>query len=183
MVAMNIQLAALAISGGTPPPILQHHPELLIVFVVGWFCLVVSVVMFVLSRASGWALLAKRFRVDGDFMGNIWNWQSGRLRSWCNYNNCLKVGADGQYLYLGVMKPFGFFHAPLLIPWSEIEVQTGKMIFGFYDTALLRLGREEQVSLRVYGRLVDRLRQAAGPGWPNYKAEQMVEEMKGGRTR
>jgi hypothetical protein len=173
-------LAALAISRGTPPPILQHHPELLIVFMVAWFFFLLTVITFLISRLSGWALLTKRFRTEGDFFGTTWSWQKGRFRGWCNYNNCLRVGTDTQSLYLAVNKPFGMFHSPLLIPWTEIEVQPGKILFGFGDTALLRLGREERIGLRIYGRLVDRLRQASGPAWPNYQAEQMLAQMKGG---
>jgi len=69
--------------------------------------------------------------------------------------------------------PFRLFHPSLLIPWREIEVETGKVFFGFYDTARLRIGTEERVTLRIYGKLVDRVRQAAGTGWPLYGMEQM----------
>jgi hypothetical protein len=75
------------------------------------------------------------------------------------------------------MLPFRFFHPPLLIPWREIEVETGKALFGFYDTAMMRLGSGEQVSFRIYGRLVKRVREAAGPGWSHL--EQMDGQRKG----
>lgn len=130
---------------------------------------------FVLSRLSGWSLLARRFRACEPFSGETWNWQSARFRGWCNYNNCLKIGANEQALYLGIgplARLFLPFPPPLLIPWNEIQVETGTMFFGWYETAMLRIGNDEQVSVRTYGKLVDRLRQAAGPGWPLYAQEQ-----------
>ena len=131
------------------------------------------VVSFVISRWSGWARLAERFRAPGPFLGECWKRQSARFRAYCGYNNCLTVGADAAGLYLSVMSPFRVFHAPLLIPWQEIEVETGKVLFGFYDTALLRLGRDEQIPMRIQGKLIERLRQAAGASWPLYQVDLM----------
>lgn len=152
----------------------QTPPWFVPIFVVLVF-LVVPLSLSSVSHLSGWALLARRFRLDGSFYGQSWGWQSGRFRGWYGYNNCLTLGANEQGFYMKVMLPFSLFHPPLLIPWTEITVETGKLIFGFYDTALLRLGRDEQVSLRVYGRSVDRLRRAAGQGWPNYAVENAVQ--------
>ena len=136
-------------------------------------------VFYLISRLSGWVLLAGRFRTSEAFYGETWKWQSGRFRGWCGYNNCLTVGASPEALYLSVMLPFRLFHPPLLIPWREIEVETGKALFGFYDTARMRMGCEERVTFRIYGELVKRVRQAAGPGWPLYYLEQMEGQNKG----
>ncbi len=75
-------------------------------------------------------MLARRFRANEPFYGETWGWQSARFRGWCSYNNCLTVGANQEGLYLAVMLPFRLFLPPLLIPWQEIEVETGKMFFG-----------------------------------------------------
>ena len=131
--------------------------------------------MLSLSRLSGWSLLARRFRASEPFSGESWSWQSASLRWGIHYNNCLTIGASPEALYLSVTPLFRFlslFTPPLRVPWREIEVRTGKAFFGFYETALLRIGIEERVSFRVGGKLVDRLRQAAGPGWPLYTQEQ-----------
>ncbi len=131
---------------------------------------------FVLSRLSGWSRLARRFRANEPFYGESWSWQSASLRWGFHYNNCLTIGANPEAFYLAVtplLRIFSPFTPPLLIPWSELEVQTGKAFFGWYDTAVFRAGREERVSIRVGGKLVNRLRQAAGPGWPLHSQEQM----------
>jgi hypothetical protein len=123
--------------------------------------------------------MARRFRASEAFCGEMWSWQSARFRGWCGYNNCLTVGASQEGLYLAVELPFRLFHPALLIPWREIEVETGKMFFGFYDMAKFRIGTEERVTVNIYGKLVDRVRQAAGPGWPLYQIEQMETQTRG----
>lgn len=129
---------------------------------------------FGISRVSGWHLLAQRFRAEQPWQGVRWKWQSARFRRWFGYNNCLVFGADSQHLSIAMVRFLGLpNHPPLLIPWSEIEVETKKMFFGQSEMATLRLGSQERVSLRIYGRLVGRLRQASGTAWPLYQQEQM----------
>jgi hypothetical protein len=104
------------------------------------------------------------------------------LRWRCNYGSCLTVGANQDSLYLSIMPimlPFRLSHPALLIPWREIEVESGKMFFGWYDTAQFRVGSQERVPVRIYGKLVARVRQAAGPGWPLYQIEQIESQTKG----
>lgn len=134
---------------------------------------------FALSRFSGWSLLARRFRADEPFYGESWSFQSARFRRWCNYNNCLTIGASQERLYIAVtplLRLFSPFNAPLSIPWNEVEVEMGKMFFGRYDTATFRIGREERMSVRIYGKLVQRVRQAAGPAWPLYRQEESTAQ-------
>jgi hypothetical protein len=138
--------------------------------------------LWIISRISGWALLARRFRANKPFYGETWSWQSARFRLLGGYNNCLTVGANQEGISLSVMPimfPLRLFHPALLIPWREIEVETGKMFFGLRDTARFRIGTQERVTVRIYGKLVGRMRQAAGPGWPLYAVEQMEAPSKG----
>jgi hypothetical protein len=135
-------------------------------------------IFFLISRFGGWALLARRFGARDAWYGESWGWQSGQFRGWCNYNHCLTVGASPDALYLSVQIPFRLFHPSLLIPWNEIEVETGKYFFGLYDSAKFRIGTEERVTVRIFGKLVDHLRKAAGTGWPLYNIEQMEKQTK-----
>lgn len=130
-------------------------------------------IFLVISRLGGWTALTRRFRATDPFYGETWRWQSAKFRGWCDYNNCLTIGVSQEELYLAVMVPFGLFHPPLSIPWREIEVETGKAVFGLCDTARLRIGVEERITVRIYGKLVNRVREAAGPSWPLYSLEQM----------
>jgi hypothetical protein len=127
-------------------------------------CLPIAI-LFLLSRISGWDLLARRFRANGPFCGEMWNWQSARFRGWFGYNNCLIFGASPEGLYLAMMPLFRIFgHPALLIPWTEIEVEMGRAFFG--ETVQFRIGTEERVTVKIYGKVVDRVRQGAGTGWP-----------------
>ena len=132
--------------------------------------------LWIISRMSGWALLGRRFATTEEFQGEAWNWRSARFRGWCSYNNCLKVGASPEGLSFAVMPvmfPLRACHPALRIPWREIEVETGKAFFGIYDMARFRIGTEEGVTVAIYGKLVKRVREAAGESWPLYNIEQM----------
>jgi hypothetical protein len=150
------------------------NPSSILLLLAFYFVLI----LLVISRISGWARLSERFGATEPFLGEIWNWQSARFRGWCNYNNSLKVGANLDGLYIAPMFTLRLFHPPLLIPWREIEVETGKLFFGYYDTVRFRLGTEERVTMRIYGKLVNRVREAAGPGWPLYSSEQLPARSK-----
>jgi hypothetical protein len=134
---------------------------------------------FGICRLSGWHLLAQRFQAEQPWQGLSWKWQSARFRGWFGYNNCLVIGADSQYLSIAMARFLGLpMHPPLRIPWNEIELETKKTLFGRYEIAAMRVGLQEQVSVRIYGKMVERLRQAAGAGWPLYQQEQAEEQGK-----
>ena len=119
---------------------------------------------YVISLAGGWRLLAQRFRIQGDFLGQKWKMQSARMRTLANYNNVLTVGADNAGLFIVPFLLFRAWHAPLFIPWVEITVRNKtRLNFSFVE---LRLGRSEQLPLTINARLAARIEAAAGPGWP-----------------
>lgn len=59
-----------------------------------------------IALTGGWRLLAKRFRMQGAFLGQKWHMQSARMRWLANYNNVLTIGADNA----------GLFIVPLFVP-------------------------------------------------------------------
>ena len=146
--------------------------------------IILTVGPFISSRLSGWNSLVRRFRANEPWSGESWGWQSMRFRGWWSYNHCLRVGATQESLYVSIFWLFRLFHPALVIPWREIEMETEKMFFGLFETAQLRIGSEERVNVRIYGKLVGRLRQAAGPGWPLYQTEQQtrIEQMQSGQV-
>jgi hypothetical protein len=178
---MNLSLLLTAYQVNVNPGLHQALARLAAVAAILLVCWAGALLgsMLLISRLSGWSLLALRFRAAEPWSGASWSWQSGRFRGWCGYNNCLRVGANQQSLSLAVNKPFGLFHPALLIPWNEIEVETGKAFFGMYDMAQFRIGTEERVTVRIYGKLIGRVRQAAGPGWPLYHIEQVESQPQG----
>jgi hypothetical protein len=139
-------------------------PTAVVLFVL-FFVTVWCAALIAVSRVSGWALLATRFRTDSPFPGQTWTWQSARLRWGCNYNNCITLGSDPSGLYLSMMFLFSMGSPPLLIPWSEVTIWRRRQIL-FFRFVELRLGREQQVPLVIREKLADSLRSAAGTSWP-----------------
>jgi len=133
-------------------------PVFLISFVGLWILIVV-----VVGYVSGWAALAGRYRREGGFNGQVWNWQSGSMRS-ANFNGCLTVGAGAEGLYLNLIAPLRIRNPALLIPWNEIAVSRQKRFL--IDAVRLELGRELRIPLWIRPKLADRLRLAAAGYWP-----------------
>jgi len=84
---------------------------------------------------------------------------------WGNYHNCANFGADEAGLYMAVFPLFRIGHAPLFIPWSEIQVIGGNRGLIFKKRKLL-LGRHELIPLIVSLSLAEKLKEAAGKAWP-----------------
>src|SRR5437899_7833997 len=126
------------------------------------------IVGYVIALAGGWRLLAQRFRIQGDFLGQKWTMQSARMRTLANYNNVLTIGADNTGLFIVPFFLFRAWHAPLYIPWVEITARNKtRLFFRFVE---LRLGRSEQIPFTINAKLAARIGAAAGPGWPGEQA-------------
>jgi len=119
----------------------------------------IFIIFPVISRVSGWNVLAQRFRYDGPWNGHLWKYRSARFRAFTNYNGCLNVGAGEHGLYLKPIWIVSYCHPPLLIPWHEITYRTEHSFFG--EVTILTLGSQEQVPCRVYRQLAVDLAAAA----------------------
>jgi hypothetical protein len=139
----------------------DRHP---ILFVLSDVLFLYFSVSLVVSWWSGWAVLARHFRFRGKFIGSRWRCQSGNMRWFCGYSNCLTVGANSEGLYLSTLPFFPLFHPPLFIPWTEVSF-VRKDVF-FIAGVRFGLGRETSTPLWVRGRLADRLKGAAGLSYP-----------------
>jgi len=92
-----------------------------------WF-----LVLWVLSVASGWRRLAKRFDApslapaDAHRLGSVF---IGAVR----YNGVLRLAIDHRGMFLSPYPIFRPFHRPLLVPWSEIQIEeaTGRTFAGW----------------------------------------------------
>jgi hypothetical protein len=139
------------------------------VFAIVGAVFIVVVVSFVISWWSGWALLAREFRAPEPFRGKRRRWVSGRMRWLAGYHNCLVVGANPEGLYLSLVF-LPFFHPPLFIPWTEIQVSDRRLMFGGIR---FELGNDLHLPISLYrllGNIGDDLQQDAGAGWPSGSA-------------
>lgn len=110
--------------------------------VVFYFALI-----WVLSRLTGWATLAREYTVDKEPEGDRRSWEGIRLRRFGYYNSCVVMVLSPGGLYLRVFRPFAFGHRPLLIPWERIHhVKDGKIV-GQAATFLEIEARDARVAL------------------------------------
>src|ERR1700674_2780329 len=144
---------------------LNNHPTAIAFIFPVFFVALWCTILFLISQASGWAALARRFGLTSTFTGQTWAWKRARMRWGTNYKNCLTIGCDPMGLYLSVMVLFRLFHPPLLLPWQEVSLRRHRKIL-FFKYVELSLGREEQIPLLIRENLADELRQAAGSSWP-----------------
>lgn len=142
---------------------MNHNQSTTVLILPLFFLLMLFVIPNLIALMSGWKLLAQRFRLQGEFFGQKWSWQSAQMRYRANYNNCLNVGADQTGLFIQPMIFFRLAHPPLFVPWNEITWSTTQVLW--LTMTELRLGRTEQVPFRIRASLAARIRAATGPSW------------------
>jgi hypothetical protein len=121
--------------------------------------------IYLVAAASGWRLLATRFRAQGPFTGQTWRMQFARMRWMSNYNGVLTIGADTTGLFMVPMLILRAWHPPLFIPWTEISLVGTRQVL-FFTLVEFRLGSLERVPFNIKPELAVRLRAAAGAAWP-----------------
>jgi len=147
---------------------IHQHPAGFVLLLIAYIVALWLLIAYIIASLGGWRVLALRFRLQGDFSGTRWTWQSAMMRGFSNYNNCLIVGADNAGLFLKTIFLFRLAHPALYIPWAEVTVQPYEGRLGRFWGRLteLRLGRTEQIPLRINLKLAGCLKEAAGASWP-----------------
>ena len=83
------------------------------------------VVVFIISRISGWGRLAEDFK-SSVTPSNIpstdqFSWVSARLRFWMRYNSVLILKLTEEGIHLSVFFLVRIGHPPLFIPWRSVS--------------------------------------------------------------
>lgn len=142
----------------------DQHPAVFVAILLFYFLSLWVLVGAIGSLIDGWFSLSRVYRTQAPFDGAKWSMQSGQMRWLTNYNKVLTIGVGPQGLYLATMFLFRFMHPPLLIPWSEIKVRRKK---GWvFEYAILTLGHELAIPLRIRRKTAEMLRESAGTYWP-----------------
>lgn len=142
---------------------ISHHPLVFVGGIFLWIALLWTVIIHGISFASGWRVLAQRFRLQQPYSGPRWPLQSAVMRRFASYNGALTVGADGMGMFLQPMLLFRSGHPALFIPWAEITVRHAP--WQPHERVEIKLGSSEQISFRIRGVLASRLQAAAGSYW------------------
>lgn len=99
----------------------------LVVFPLFWMAIV-----FLISRMTGWARMARRFGVSSDrkFSGEGFGWSSAQFNLLGGYSNCLDIVVSRHGIYIRPVWLFRIGHEPLLIPWAAIAgIEVGRRMF------------------------------------------------------
>lgn len=115
----------------------------LIVFPLFW-----SAVVYFISLLGGWSQLKHVYRHDLPFNGEKTGFVSGRIGRLGNYNGVLTIGRDYDGLYLSTLFMYRPGHPPLLIPWEDISMEEGKVLFTQYTE--MTFARLPTVKVRIY---------------------------------
>jgi hypothetical protein len=139
-----------------------------------YFAALWALVTYWIALVGGWRLLAKRFRLQGAFVGEKWTRQSAAMRWRTRYNNVLTIGADSAGLYVVPFVLFRAWHPALFVPWSEI---TGvrETRFLFVKFVEMRLGRVEEIPFRISASLAARIQTVAGDEWPTNNTRALTQ--------
>jgi hypothetical protein len=119
----------------------------------------------VLGFLSGWFRLAARFPDQLDEPILRVRGQSGSMGLLgVSMSNILTLSACQFGLRVGIFRPFGPFARDFYVPWEELSVTRSRFLFT--PMADLSFGHPAVGSLRIRGRVADRLAVASANRWP-----------------
>jgi hypothetical protein len=100
-------------------------------FGAGFGLTVPALLIFVLSRASGWPALADRYPALSQPPRALVQFGYGVFAGWIGYNGGIVLSADERGLYLAAMPlVLSWCHAPIFIPWAEVqEIRPAKRLW------------------------------------------------------
>jgi len=127
-----------------------------------------AVIIFFLSRYSGWKRLSDRFPPRRPQPRPIRRMGYGVLHGWVGYNGGLWVSSDARGVYLaGMPVLLSFCHAPIDLPWSAVreirrETRMRSPVFRIVVTGLA----EVDLALRpgTFARIAEDARRAGVAG-------------------
>jgi hypothetical protein len=124
-------------------------------------------VLYVLSRVTGWQRLAERYPSVGMSPEPHTRLGYGVFRGWLGYNGALVVGSDAGGLYVGTWAIFSWCHPAFYIPWSEVsEIRTEGS--GWNERLAIRTVGAPEIDFALrpptFARVRDDAKQAGVPG-------------------
>jgi hypothetical protein len=136
----------------------------LVILAVALFIGVWFTSFHLIARLGGWRSLASFYRTEAGPPGPLLRFRYGRLGAITNYNACLSLAASPRGLYLSLLPMFRPGHPPLLIPWSEVEVQASR---GWSrDYLVFRFAKQPASPLRLSRALGEQLLESGGVAIP-----------------
>lgn len=134
-------------------------PEWLVFAIVGGFLVVFPlfwcVVVWILSRASGWHRLAARFACGGRLMTGARHRGVTGMVGLVSYRGTLTLHFDTDGFFMEVMPLFRIGHQRLFIPWSEISGRMPRRVL-WWKSVSLSVGQPVISTITLPADLVDK---------------------------
>jgi hypothetical protein len=119
---------------------------------------------YALATLTGWQSLARRFPASPPDADADRGFGSVSIGGWGNYNNCIRWAADERCLHLRLLRGFNLFHAPMSIPWGEVQnmapiergLRRGWVTLHIGPTTLTIPGRAAQRELALRAAIAER---------------------------
>lgn len=125
------------------------------IFFVSLWC----AVCYLIGIFSGWHLLTRRFRAQGEPYGDIRSvgpfFYGVQMRFRANYSSVIRLSTTSGFLFVSIFFLFRVGHPPLSIPWNEITISKETVFWRRY--LVLTLGNEERIPMRISERMAQNL--------------------------
>jgi hypothetical protein len=127
-------------------------------------------VSLIISRVSGWALLARLYFAQDSITldGESWRFQSIQMRWATNYGNCVTVKANPLGLGLSVLWLLRIGHPPLLIPWSDISIHGVRRSRFFPSLTEFRFRLDPSIPIRINNKLFSKILDSSDRYYPEF---------------
>jgi hypothetical protein len=100
-------------------------------------------ILHLVAWMGGWTLLARDFADDGSHTEKSVRskWMQSGSFGLMNYGSCLNIGIYEVGVRIAVLWPFRPGHAPLFIPWSELQEARVRRVFPFMKRLEVKIGQ------------------------------------------
>jgi hypothetical protein len=128
------------------------------------FPVTICLIFFIYSTLFGnWAQLIKSYQYTPRFVGKTWKWQ-GVILGRGSKSQPMTIGINAEGLYLQPSLSFIPLRNPILIPWTELEIEKDQRWIGtFYH---FRSVAQSRIKITINDALFDKLAAAAGDNIP-----------------
>lgn len=128
-------------------------------------------VCWIISRISGWVILAKAYPAQDSSTldGETWRFQSIQMRWATNYGNCVTFRANPTGLGLSALWLLRFGHPPLFIPWPDISIQRIRRGRFFPSLVEFRFRSEPSVPVRISNKFFLKILDSSDRYYPNFR--------------
>jgi hypothetical protein len=132
----------------------------ILVLAVFGFTFFWCLISFVLSRISGWAVLAAAYPAAPPLTPNTrMAWRSALMNGNAKYNGALTIVADARALHFALFPLMRIGHDPFSVPWGDIRAEMRQLLLT--ERAALTFARAPAVTMLISRTLLDRLAQAS----------------------